>query len=238
LLSFRATFVSEPVAGATVLPPVVLVFPDGAVHRSDDDHIDTALSEALGRRVTLQPRAPDHRVLEEVWPAIDGLAPTDFIAQTRVADDPEGVVSDIPMGLAAPPGTFFDLAVLHLMTSATLAQLATFAPECEFDVRRYRPNIVVDVDRTGFVENAWAGKRFAIGDHLEAAASIPTMRCVMTTLAQDDLPRDVHTLQAIATHNRVEISGLGSWACAGVYADVRRAGRVECGDAVRALDEE
>jgi MOSC domain-containing protein len=235
VLSFRASFVDAPSPDMSVAPPVEVVFPDGSVHRSDDVDIDAALSDALGRRVTLQAGAPAQPVMEEVWPSIEGLAPGEFIAQTRVADDPEGVVSDIPMGLTSPPGTFFDLAVLHVMTTATLDQLAALAPECEFDVRRYRPNLVVDVEPSGFVENAWAGKVLSIGD-IQVAGSIPTMRCVMTTLAQPGLTRDVRTLQAIATHNRVEISGLGTWACAGLYADVRRGGRLARGDAVRVAD--
>jgi MOSC domain-containing protein len=228
LLSFHASFVDDRHA-------VELTFPDGSVHRSDDDDIDAALSDALGRPVTLQSRAPEQRVLEEVWPDIDGLAPTQFIEQTRVGDEPDGVVSDIPMGLTSPPGTFFDLAVLHVITTATLDRLAALAPECEFDVRRYRPNIVVDVDDTGFVENDWAGKAVQVGADLRATGSIPTMRCVMTTLAQPALPRDLHTLQAIAKHNRVEIAGLGTWACAGIYADVRQGGAIALGDVVRVL---
>jgi uncharacterized protein YcbX len=228
LLSFGATFVGEA-------PLVELTFPDGSVHRSDDHDIDAALSDALGRAVTLQSRAPEQRVLEEVWPDIDGLAPAQFIEQTRIDDDPDGIVSDIPMGLTSPPGTFFDLAVLHVMTSATLDRLAALEPDCEFDVRRYRPNIVVDVADTGFVENDWAGNVVYVGADVEATASIPTMRCVMTTLAQPALPRDLRTLQAIARHNRIEIAGLGTWACAGIYADVRRGGPIARGDAVRVV---
>jgi len=57
------------------------------------------------------------------------------------------------------------------------------------------------------------------------------MRCVMTTLAQGDLPADADTLRTIAGHNRVEIPELGTWACAGVYADVTTAGELAVGEA-------
>ena len=53
----------------------------------------------------------------------------------------------------------------------------------------------------------------------------------MTTLAQGDLPDDAETLRAIAKHNRLEIPGMGVWACAGVYADVTAGGSVGVGDA-------
>jgi hypothetical protein len=58
------------------------------------------------------------------------------------------------------------------------------------------------------------------------------MRCVMTTLAQPGLPADRETLRTIAASNRIEIAGLGSWACAGVYADVASPGSVRTGDPV------
>jgi len=56
------------------------------------------------------------------------------------------------------------------------------------------------------------------------------MRCVMTTLAQRDLGPDVDTLRTIARHHRREIAGLGTWACAGVYASVVQSGTVRVGD--------
>ena len=61
---------------------------------------------------------------------------------------------------------------------------------------------------------------------------MPTMRCVMTTLAQGELPDDRGVLRAATAHNRVEISGLGSWACVGGYASVAATGAVRVGDVV------
>jgi uncharacterized protein YcbX len=101
-------------------------------------------------------------------------------------------------------------------------------------VRRYRPNVLLDVDGEGFVENDWVGQRVALGaDGPTLGVQLPTMRCVMTTLAQEELPRDRSTLKAIAAHNRVEIAGFGTWACAGAYCDVQAGGRVRIGDEVR-----
>ena len=58
------------------------------------------------------------------------------------------------------------------------------------------------------------------------------MRCVMTTMAQPGLERDLGVLQAAARHNRIEIPGLGHWACAGVYGRVTTRGEVSVGDPV------
>jgi uncharacterized protein YcbX len=119
-----------------------------------------------------------------------------------------------------------------VITTATLAKLTALAPAATFDVRRYRPNVLVAVDGEAFEENDWVGHRVRFGDEAEASVTLPTMRCVMTTLAQPDLPVDRDTLRTIAANNRIEIAGLGSWACAGVYADVAQPGTIHTGDAV------
>jgi uncharacterized protein YcbX len=235
LLGYRAEFVEAPTAGGPI-PPVGITFPDGTAVRSDDAGVDGVLSEVLGRAVELRSAAPAGKSFEEVWPDIDGLAPPDLIDATRVDDDltePGGSTSRLPLGLDAPAESFFDLARLHLLTTSTLEHLGALYPEGRFDVRRYRPNVLVDTSgASGFVENDWAGAIVELGNEARAAVSIPTMRCIMTTLGQQGLPHDPKLLETIAQHNRLEIEGLGSWACAGVYAGVDRAGTVRVGDPV------
>jgi uncharacterized protein YcbX len=141
-------------------------------------------------------------------------------------------VSRFDLAAMAPQPAFFDLAVLHLLTSATLDRLHELAPGATFDVRRYRPNVVLEVDGEGFVENDWPGRAVAFDGGVSVTVSIPTMRCVMTTLAQGDLPRDPATLRTIAKHNRVEIPGMGTWACTGVYADVTSPGELALGESL------
>ena len=234
VLELSASFVEAPVAGAEV-PPVAVTFPDGRVLRSDraEDEIDRELSAFLGRPVHLTSAAPAAVTMEETWPDIEGLAPESFIESTRIeTDDPAEVVSDITMAMAAPPGTFFDLATLHLVTTSTLRTLTAAHPEGAFDVRRYRPNVLVATDDDGYVENGWAGKLASFGDGgAGMRVSFPTMRCIMTTLAQSELPNDPSLLRTIAKENRLEIGG-GRWACAGVYGDVAGSGRVRVGDPV------
>ena len=155
LLTFRAEYVDPPVAGDE-LPPVRITFPDGTDVRSDGDGIDGALSDAVGRTVELRSAAPAAKSFEEVWPDIEGLAPQELIDATRVegdAGEPGATISQLPLGLDAPAESFFDLARLHLLTSATLARLGELYPEGTFDVRRYRPNVFVETHESGFVEN-------------------------------------------------------------------------------------
>jgi uncharacterized protein YcbX len=229
LLGFSARCVGEPERG--VAPPVEITFPDGSVHHSGDADIDAALSAAIGRDVRLIATPPEGAGFEEVWPDIDGLAPEAVIAGTRVRDEDTGErVSRFDLAAMAPHPAFFDLAVLHLLTTATLQRLRELAPAATFDERRYRPNVVLDAERAGFVENGWSGRTVAFAGGAAATVSIPTMRCVMTTLAQGELPRDADTLRTIAKHNRVEIPGLGTWACAGVYADVTASRELAVGE--------
>lgn len=61
---------------------------------------------------------------------------------------------------------------------------------------------------------------------------IPDPRCVMTTLAQEDLSRDNGILQTIARHNRLDVASAGRFPCVGVYAVVASAGTMHRGDRV------
>jgi len=214
----------------------VITLADGSVVRSDDPEVDAVLSKSVGRDVRLAATAPADRSFEEVWPSdIDGLAPEQVIRGSAIGEVDGESVSAFPLGSLAPEGTFFDMTLLHVLTTATLERLAALAPDATFDVRRYRPNVLVEIDgSTGFVENDWPGRALHLGPEVVAPVSMVTMRCVMTTLAQGhgDLLRDRDTLRAIAAHNRVEIPGFGTWACAGAYADVAAGGRLRVGDPV------
>ena|SRR5579863_1667145 len=74
---------------------------------------------------------------------------------------------------AMPPTSFFDCAVVHLLTAATLRRLGEFYPEGSFELRRFRPNILLDVAQDGFVENSWIGRTLAIGREVRLAAIGP-----------------------------------------------------------------
>jgi uncharacterized protein YcbX len=224
LVELGATYVDGPGS------PVAVTFPDGTTTRSDGE-IDGALSRFLGREVALVSQAHEGQVIEEVWPRIDGLAPPDVVASMSSGEVDGEPLSDIPVASMAPPGMFFDLTTLSLMTTATLRHLAALEPDANFDVRRYRPNVLVEVAGAWFAENDWAGSTLQLGASAAARVDLPTMRCVMTTLARDGLERDRKSLQVIARHNQVEIFG-GRWACAGVYATVTEFGTLTVGDVV------
>lgn len=231
LLTMTARYVDEPVAGGA-LPPVEVTLADGTALRSDGPRTDAALSRVLGRDVRLTAEAPPGSRFEEQWPALEGLAPAEFISATTTSHEGDEPVSTIDLGMLAPPGTFFDLAPLHVLTTSTLARLQELAPRARFDVLRYRPNLLVEGAPEGFAEDAWVGGSLALGGAVRATVTMLTMRCVMTTLGQGDLPEDRDTLRALAKHHRQDIPGLGTWACAGAYAGVATGGLLRTGDAV------
>jgi uncharacterized protein YcbX len=233
LLGCSARYLEQPRAGA-LLPPIVITLPNGDETGSADPHVDDLLSAVLERPVQLTTVAPEGNGYLAVWPDdIDGVLPDDFREQSKVdGDEADGTLTGLSLGLASPPGTFFDVAALHVLTRSTLQHLADLQPGTDFAVERYRPNIVVDAPTEPVAENAWSGSNLQFGDGLIASGLIPTMRCIMTTLAQGALPRDNDVLRTVARHNRIEIPGLGTWSCVGAYAVVTVPGRVQVGDDV------
>ena len=227
LLQCQARYVSPPTGQAAA--PVAIRLPDGRETGSDDPDVDKRLSALLGRSVRLTTIAPEGNSYLAVWP--DGVMPDEYLAQVAVGgDEDEGTVTELSNAAAAPPGTFFDVASLHLINRATLEHLSGLQPGSLFEVARFRPNAVLAGEVVPFAENDWAGVSLGLGPGVTASVLIPTMRCIMTTLAQGDLPRDNETLRTVSRHNRVEIPGLGTWSCAGAYASVASTGKVAVGD--------
>ena len=207
---YRAAYVEPPKSGSE-LPTVRLTLPDGTVVTSEHAELAQVLSDALRREVAFvgaRGGESSGATAEEYWPDMDGL---DF----------RDTVTDFEL----PAGTFFDLAVVHLLTTGTIERLRALYPEGRFEARRFRPNIVVSTgpDQQGFVENDWIGHTIAIGETVRLRITGPCPRCVMTTLPQGDLPKDAGILRTAAQHNQANV---------GVYADVIASGTVRRGDPV------
>src|SRR5213080_378369 len=129
-----------------------------------------------------------------------------------------------------PVGSFFDVFPLSVLTTSTLARLDEVRPQSRFDQRRFRMNVIVKTERPGFVENGWVGYKLGLGDGARLNVALLDPRCVMTTLAQDGLPQDIDVLRTLVRHNRQQVSDLGQFPCAGVYAVIAAGGVVRVGD--------
>ncbi len=93
-------------------------------------------------------------------------------------------------------------------------------------------NVIVETTKAGFVENDWIEQQLSIGDAVRLRVALPDPRCVMTTLAQDELAKDSDVLRTLTRHNRVQVGEIGQFPCAGVYAVVEAAGTMRVGDRV------
>jgi uncharacterized protein YcbX len=149
--------------------------------------------------------------------------------------------SDAPAdGRFATTGAYHDVAPIHLITTGTLAHLRALAPASDWDVRRFRPNLVLDdgPDARPFAEDALLGGRLQAPSGLELTVGLPTPRCVVPTRAQDELPADPGILRTIVEHHRIDLGPYGRQGCAGAYAEVASAGRLRTGErlAVRHAD--
>ncbi len=217
LLNFQARFLDQPRAGEAI-PAVRITLPNGTTITSEQAAIGGILSAALGRNVTLVAAAPQGLTLEFPAGTLSGK---------------HAATTEAPIAGAAPAGTFFDYAVVHVLTTSTLQRLRDLYPQGRIEIRRFRPNIVVETGDSGFVENSWVGRTLALGNEVLLRVTIPCPRCVMTTLPQADLPQDPGILRAAAQHNRLDLGEFGELPCLGVYADVLKPGLIQRGDPVR-----
>jgi uncharacterized protein YcbX len=231
LMQCAARYDAEPDGAA--IPAVTMTLADGSTLRSGDADVNARLSALTGRAVTLWPRQPkeqtDHyrRGLPD-QPDIDAELRQIF---GRLPDEPLPDLSVMPPELfefTSPLGTYFDLAPMQLLTTASLRALSALNPAARFDVRRFRPNLLIEPagGAEGFVETDWSGRSLRVGG-VVLAIGIPTMRCSMTTQAvAGDLPKDPSVLRTIVRDGNQNL---------GVYAGVEQGGTVAVGDAVELL---
>jgi uncharacterized protein YcbX len=104
---------------------------------------------------------------------------------------------------------YVDAAELHVVGAAEVGA---------WDVRRFRPNLVV----TGVDPTELVGRRLDIGTTTCEVIS-RTRRCGMTTAEQPGLRKDVGVLRSLARDRDL---------CLGVYARVVRPGEVAVGDGI------
>jgi uncharacterized protein len=207
LLEFQAEFVASPQTQAA-MPPVRFAMPNGDRLTSDQSNIDNMLSQLLGRDVELLTAVPESPSLDQYWPDLEGAANRDTVTQ-----------------LFMPVGTFFDSCSIHAITTATLARLQQLYPEGQFEPARFRPNILIEPisAESTFVENEWVGSQMTIGEKVCLKIDTPCPRCVVTTVAQSELPIDLNILRTTARHNN---------SIAGIRASVLQPGIVQCGDLI------
>ncbi|MGG1554269.1 MOSC domain-containing protein [Paenibacillus ferrarius] len=208
MFDYRASYV-EPPQDPMKIPAVRITFPDGSWGVTTDGDINQRLTDKLNRPVEIAKTSSKTGDVqfEGYIPDIEGL------------DNKKTVFTR-----SSPEGTFFDIDIVHLLTTASINKMRELIPESRIEARRFRTNIVIDVpNEEGFVENSWVGKTVRLGKEVVLEITQPCIRCIMTTLAQGDLPNDPSILRAAVKHNK------GAF---GVYAKVIQTGRVHRGDQI------
>lgn len=158
---------------------VRITLPDGSIAGDD-----AALSAWLGRPVTLTRATPTTSGTFEIGLAADDDADRDPAVEWY--------------RWQGPVGTFHD----STRTQVSIIGAATVG---DWDMRRFRPNVVI----AGSGEDDWVGARLQLGDAVvEVSKQID--RCVMTTRAQPGgIERDVDVLRTI-NRDRANDLGIGT----------------------------
>jgi len=159
----------------------------------------------------------------------DGIAWVRFAdGSTRRVDDPTtaslvgaAVGEDVTL-VEEGDVSHFDDAPIHLLSRASLRWLEQRRPLDKVDRRRFRPNLVVDRNGSDLADDGWLGARLQIGG-VVLTVDHRTERCVMTTLAQDELGFAPGILKDLQAANE---------SCLGVYARVASEGTIRVGDDV------
>ena len=208
---------------------VDVTFPDGAVLGSDSPEVHSKLSALTGHPSTLEPLRPEadaafyrrHKLDDHTW--LEELAAT----FEREDDEPLPDLSQLPppmVEFVSLLGTFFLVTPLHVLTTATLSHLQAINPHADWDVRRFRPNFVIETKPgvEGLVEQSWLGKRITVADAaFDCAGATP--RCGAIIRAQPELAPDATMLRTVVKHAEQNV---------GVYGSITAAGEVRVGDAV------
>ncbi len=197
-----------------VLPKVSISFPDGETIFTDDEDVNEILSEKIERSVALISQVPENAAVEKL----------------SLEEDESGSVETASCLESLSPFDFFDGGRLHILTTSALKRLQSIHKDGTYDARRFRPNIVIDSEDTDYetdmslgMEKNWEDLILEIGDTVKLKITKPTIRCIMTTLAQDNLPKDNQILKTIDQKNNGYL---------GVYTQTLEPGSVKMGDQV------
>jgi hypothetical protein len=223
----HARYIDEP--GEDRIAKAEIDFPDGTKLNSDDPAVHDKLSKLIGTPVKLMHLQPTSDLQYYRRRARNEKEFMDYIWQQfgREPGEPLPDMEKFPqelMEFAAFPGMHFDVTPLQLLTTASLAHMASRNPGAKWDVRRFRPNIVVETAAgvSGLVEAGWAGKQIKVGA-LAMQCPGPTPRCAMTMQAQRDLPFDKTILRSIVKDAEQNL---------GAYIVAMGAGTISVGDPV------
>lgn len=231
LMGLSARYARPPAAEGS--SPAEITLPDGSTVGTGDPDVSERVSAALDHPVTLWPLLP-REALDHYRRGAPDDADLERELRAMFARTAAEPLPDLPrfppelLEFESPPGTYFDAFPLMLLSEASLRRMSERCPGSRFDVRRFRPNLLLSETASDepFPEQAWRGRRLRIGA-ATIRATIECPRCVMVTHGFADLPKDPGVMRALVREAGGNL---------GVYATVEEPGRVRVGDAVELLD--
>jgi uncharacterized protein len=188
---------------------IEIELPDGVRTASDDPDVDARLSAWLDRPLRLHRAGADEQ----------------FTIHHHTDPEDETKTKDF----STPPGAYYDSrSTVHLLSRSSLRAASAAYSEGQWDVRRFRPNIVVSFgeDDAGFVEETWVGGVVTLGA-VPALVRKRTERCVITTRAQPGLDRDLQIYRSLKKSNHANL---------GIYLVPQDAGTIAVGEIVRSSE--
>lgn len=184
----------------------LITLPSGVTCQGPGDETDAALSDWLGKRVRLVSSVGVDPARAEFF-----ADPTD--------DDSEAIEWTMPAD------RFVDAAPLLVLTTASVRHAASLHPGGDWQLRRFRPNLVVDVDGDGWAEDDWCGRTVLRVGAVSLQPDVPCMRCTMVTRQQPDIDEDRDIFRTLARHHGGQF---------GAWTSVIAGGTVSVGDEVTA----
>ena len=182
-----------------------ITVPDGRCVRGTGALTDSILSAWLGRPVAL--------VAARGAPG----ANAEYFADAT--DDTSGAIE-----WTMPAGRFVDAMALLVLTTASLRAAAEIHPAGDWHPRRFRPNVLVDIDididTDRWIEDEWCGRILEMGT-VTIVPREPCIRCTMVTRPQPDLERDLDIFKTLSRHHNATF---------GVWTQVDAPGTVRVGD--------
>jgi uncharacterized protein YcbX len=179
----------------------MIELPTGETCAGPGPATDAALSRWLGRPVRL------------VAATDEPPARAEFFADAT--DD-----TSTALEWTMPAGRFVDALPVLLLTTASLRKARSLHPLGQWDVNRFRPNVLIDVDSEDWVEDSWCGRTVHIGTAAISPVA-PCERCTMVTRPQPGLDRDLDIYKVLARHHG------GTF---GVWSAVAASGTIAIGD--------
>ena len=181
---------------------VVITLPSGAEVEAPSPSAGKALSEWLGREVQIQ-RPGDRQIPFELL--VDAL------------DEGSEVIP-----FTGPQHHFADFADAHLLTGSSLRAAQALYPDGDWDVRRFRPTVLVSGEGDDFAEDEWVGSTVEVGE-VAIQVFMPAVRCSLPPRAQPGLARDTTISRTLKDHHNFSL---------GVYGALVRGGTIRPGDSV------